>query len=60
MYEIYLISVNIHGSSLPTYKLRALTLMPAGDVPLTPLNATLPQLPNIRSCCEQKELPMEK
>lgn len=60
MYEVYLISVNGHGSSLPSYKLRALTLMPKADRPPTAkTNVSLPQLPNIRVCCEKQNVPME-
>ncbi|GAB6027715.1 hypothetical protein CHUAL_001951 [Chamberlinius hualienensis] len=60
MYEIYIISVNQHGSSLPTYRLRALTLLPESDqTDIQPTNVSIPDLPDIRGCCVKKGLPME-
>lgn len=49
MYEITVTSYNIHGSSLPSYAIRSLTLTP-GKMKQTKV-AAAPKLPDIRSCC---------
>lgn len=49
MYEITVTSYNIHGSSLPSYAIRSLTLTP-GKMKSTEV-AAAPKLPDIRSCC---------
>lgn len=49
MYEISVIAVNEHGSSLPSYYVRSLTLTP-GKLKQTTV-ADVPELPDIRSCC---------
>ncbi|RZF43428.1 hypothetical protein LSTR_LSTR001689 [Laodelphax striatellus] len=52
MYEITVIAKNVHGSSLPSYPVRSLTLIPgqsrqkAGKAP--------PKLPDVRGCCYEK------
>ncbi|XP_072944512.1 Ig-like and fibronectin type-III domain-containing protein 2 [Epargyreus clarus] len=49
MYEITVTSYNIHGSSLPSYAFRSLTLTP-GKMKPTKVEAA-PQLPDVRECC---------
>ncbi|XP_050664730.1 Ig-like and fibronectin type-III domain-containing protein 2 isoform X2 [Leptidea sinapis] len=49
MYEITVTSFNIHGSSLPSYSLRSLTLTP-GKMKSTAV-AKAPKLPDVRGCC---------
>ncbi|CAK1550359.1 unnamed protein product [Leptosia nina] len=49
MYEITVTSYNIHGSSLPSYSVRSLTLTP-GKMKSTAV-AAAPKLPDVRSCC---------
>ncbi|CAH0755584.1 unnamed protein product [Diatraea saccharalis] len=49
MYEITVTSYNIHGSSLPSYAIRSLTLTP-GKMKTTEV-AAAPKLPDVRSCC---------
>ncbi|XP_075980799.1 Ig-like and fibronectin type-III domain-containing protein 2 isoform X2 [Anticarsia gemmatalis] len=49
MYEITVTSYNIHGSSLPSYAIRSLTLTP-GKMKSTEV-AAAPKLPDVRSCC---------
>ncbi|XP_039279825.1 Ig-like and fibronectin type-III domain-containing protein 2 [Nilaparvata lugens] len=52
MYEVTVIAKNVHGSSLPSYPVRSLTLIPgqsrqkAGKAP--------PNLPDVRGCCYEK------
>ncbi|CAG2057021.1 unnamed protein product, partial [Timema podura] len=52
MYEIFVTALNIHGSSLPSYSVRALTLTP-GRLKSSQV-AEAPELPDIRSCCVNK------
>lgn len=52
MYEITVTSLNTHGSSLPSYSVRSLTLSP-GNMKSTKVSQT-PQLPDIKSCCANK------
>ncbi|XP_039756067.1 Ig-like and fibronectin type-III domain-containing protein 1 isoform X2 [Pararge aegeria] len=49
MYEITVTSYNIHGSSLPSYAIRGLTLTP-GKMRTTEV-AAAPKLPDVRGCC---------
>ncbi|CAB3252923.1 unnamed protein product [Arctia plantaginis] len=49
MYEIHVTSFNIHGSSLPSYGVRTLTLTP-GKMKTTEV-AAAPKLPDVRACC---------
>lgn len=49
MYEITVTSYNIHGSSLPSYAIRSLTLTP-GKMKSTDV-AAAPKLPDVRECC---------
>ncbi|CAH2043160.1 unnamed protein product, partial [Iphiclides podalirius] len=49
MYEITVTSYNIHGSSLPSYSVRSLTLTP-GKMKNIQV-ATAPKLPDVRGCC---------
>ncbi|GBP57931.1 Ig-like and fibronectin type-III domain-containing protein 2 [Eumeta japonica] len=49
MYEITVTSFNIHGSSLPSYAVRSLTLTP-GKMKQTEV-AAAPELPDVRACC---------
>jgi len=51
MYEITVTALNKHGSSLPSYSVRAVTL--SNDA-VVPKRAEAPQLPDIRSCCIKK------
>ncbi|XP_012543960.1 Ig-like and fibronectin type-III domain-containing protein 1 isoform X2 [Bombyx mori] len=50
MYEITVTSYNIHGSSLPSYAIRSLTLTP-GKMKTTEV-AAAPKLPDVKKCCE--------
>ncbi|KAJ0174849.1 hypothetical protein K1T71_009957 [Dendrolimus kikuchii] len=50
MYEITVTSYNIHGSSLPSYAVRSLTLTP-GKMRTTDV-ASAPKLPDVKACCE--------
>ncbi|CAH1112848.1 unnamed protein product [Psylliodes chrysocephalus] len=52
MYEITVTAVNTHGSSLPSYSVRSLTLTP-GNIKQT-TTGQAPQLPDIKSCCSNK------
>ncbi|XP_013140886.1 PREDICTED: Ig-like and fibronectin type-III domain-containing protein C25G4.10 isoform X1 [Papilio polytes] len=49
MYEVTVTSFNIHGSSLPSYSVRSLTLTP-GKMKTTQV-APAPKLPDVRGCC---------
>lgn len=49
MYEITVTSYNIHGSSLPSYGIRSLTLTPGKRRPSAV--AAAPKLPDVRACC---------
>ncbi|XP_045488804.1 Ig-like and fibronectin type-III domain-containing protein 2 isoform X1 [Pieris rapae] len=49
MYEITVTSYNIHGSSLPSYSVRSLTLTPGKMKPTAV--AAAPKLPDVKSCC---------
>lgn len=65
MYEVTVTSENMHGSSLPTYALRTLTLGsdPTFDLP-TPANITsndsLPGIPDVRGCCVKRGVKQER
>jgi len=56
MYEITVVAVNKHGSSLPSTAIRSLTL--SSDQKTSRRtntdNSKLPPLPDIRSCCMKK------
>ncbi|KAK7792924.1 hypothetical protein R5R35_008001 [Gryllus longicercus] len=58
MYEIAVVARNLHGESLPSEAVRALTLAPAdagaepGDA--APGGAATPPLPDVRGCCTAK------
>ncbi|KAB0793035.1 hypothetical protein PPYR_12655 [Photinus pyralis] len=52
MYEISVLAVNSHGSSLPSYSVRSLTLTP-GKIKPTAV-AEVPELPDIKECCVKK------
>ncbi|KAK4873942.1 hypothetical protein RN001_013302 [Aquatica leii] len=52
MYEVTVTSINDHGSSLPSYSVRSLTLTPGKIKPTAVAEA--PQLPDIKACCESK------
>lgn len=49
MYEVTVTSYNIHGSSLPSYAIRSLTLTP-GKMKSTQV-AAAPKLPDVKGCC---------
>ncbi|ODM96583.1 Ig-like and fibronectin type-III domain-containing protein C25G4.10 [Orchesella cincta] len=51
MYEISVSAFNIHGRSLPSNRVRALTLAPGV---IRPEPKTAPKLPDIKSCCITK------
>ncbi|XP_057659770.1 Ig-like and fibronectin type-III domain-containing protein 1 isoform X1 [Diorhabda carinulata] len=52
MYEITVTAINRHGSSLPSYSIRTLTLTPGSTK--QPIASQPPQLPDIKSCCVNK------
>ncbi|XP_068081772.1 Ig-like and fibronectin type-III domain-containing protein 2 [Anabrus simplex] len=52
MYEIIVVAKNHHGSSLPSYAIRTMTLSPGKMKPTTVGEA--PTLPDIKSCCIKK------
>ncbi|KAJ8984656.1 hypothetical protein NQ317_015747 [Molorchus minor] len=52
MYEVRVSALNTHGSSLPSYSVRSLTLTP-GNMKQTAVGQP-PQLPDIGSCCFNK------
>lgn len=52
MYEVTVTALNIHGSSLPSYSVRSLTLTPGKMKPTAVAEA--PQLPDIKGCCVKK------
>lgn len=51
MYEITVTAMNKHGSSLPSYAVRAVTL-PVGK--FKPAVAEAPKLPDVKGCCIEK------
>lgn len=51
MYEITVTAFNIHGRSLPSVKVRTLTLAPGLSRPKT---GEVPAIPDIKSCCRAK------
>uniref|UniRef100_A0A131YT19 Neural cell adhesion molecule l1 n=1 Tax=Rhipicephalus appendiculatus TaxID=34631 RepID=A0A131YT19_RHIAP len=65
MYEVTVTSENMHGTSLPTYAVRTLTLgaEPSFDLP-TPenitSNETLPSIPDVRGCCIKRGVKQER
>lgn len=52
MYEVTVSALNIHGSSLPSYAVRSLTLTPGKMKPTAVAEA--PRLPDIKTCCANK------
>lgn len=52
MYEVTVKALNTHGSSLPSYAVRSLTLTP-GKMKTTTVGEA-PKLPDIKSCCANK------
>ncbi|KDR18237.1 Ig-like and fibronectin type-III domain-containing protein 1 [Zootermopsis nevadensis] len=52
MYELSVTALNIHGSSLPSYSVRTLTLTPGQTKPNSV--AQVPELPDIKTCCTKK------
>lgn len=52
MYEVTVTAVNNHGSSLPSYSVRSLTLNSGNMKPS--ISGEAPKLPDIRSCCVRK------
>lgn len=68
MYEVTVTSENMHGTSLPTYALRTLTLSsePSYDLPPPAENVTSsgnessPAIPDVRGCCVQKGVKQER
>lgn len=52
MYEVTVTAANSHGSSLPSYVVRSLTLTPGKMKPTAVAEA--PVVPDIRSCCINK------
>lgn len=52
MYEVTVSALNSHGSSLPSYAVRSLTLTP-GKMKSTTVGEA-PKLPDIKSCCANK------
>jgi hypothetical protein len=48
MYEIAVTAFNIHGRSLPSEKVRTLTLAPGV---IRPNSTSPPELPDIKTCC---------
>lgn len=52
MYEVTVTAVNKHGSSLPSYSVRSLTLNPGKMKPS--IAGEAPKLPDIRGCCIKK------
>lgn len=52
MYEVTVSALNAHGSSLPSYSIRSLTLTP-GKMKTTTVGEA-PKLPDIKSCCANK------
>ncbi|XP_044737933.1 Ig-like and fibronectin type-III domain-containing protein 1 isoform X2 [Chrysoperla carnea] len=59
MYEITVTSLNKHGSSLPSYTVRALTQTPGKLRPTVP-SGKAPKLPNTRECCIRKGITHDK
>ncbi|CAG2122835.1 unnamed protein product, partial [Medioppia subpectinata] len=61
MYEIQMSAVNKFGDSLPTDPIRALTLAPESDTQKIPKSIkTDPKLPNIRKCCENNGVVLDR
>ncbi|XP_017783380.1 PREDICTED: Ig-like and fibronectin type-III domain-containing protein 2 isoform X2 [Nicrophorus vespilloides] len=52
MYEVTVSALNIHGSSLPSYRVRSLTLTPGKIKPT--MAGTSPKLPDVKGCCMKK------
>lgn len=52
MYELSVTALNIHGSSLPSYSVRTLTMTPGKMKPTAVAQA--PGLPDIKTCCINK------
>ncbi|XP_064458219.1 Ig-like and fibronectin type-III domain-containing protein 1 [Ornithodoros turicata] len=66
MYEVTVTSENRHGSSLPSYALRTLTLntemtiIPSSNATTNDTDDMLPKLPDIRSCCVKNGVKQER
>ncbi|XP_042905607.1 Ig-like and fibronectin type-III domain-containing protein 2 isoform X1 [Parasteatoda tepidariorum] len=62
MYEVRVTSENSHGTSMPTYAVRALTLSSDSRdaVPVNTSEIYFAHLPNITKCCEDKGVPQGK
>lgn len=54
MYEITVTAGNQHGTSLPSYAIRAMTLPPGKSKPKTTGEA--PKLPDVRGCCIERNV----
>lgn len=52
MYEVSVYAANTHGTSLPSYRVRSLTLTPGKIKPT--IAGEAPKLPDITGCCTQK------
>ncbi|XP_055384146.1 Ig-like and fibronectin type-III domain-containing protein 1 isoform X3 [Condylostylus longicornis] len=52
MYSIFVTAHNKHGSSLPSFRIRALTLESGGIGRQTSM-AVIPVLPDVRGCCQR-------
>lgn len=62
MYEVEVIALNIHGTSLPSYRVRTLTLIPTADEEKEKKengNSTVLEIPDVRACCIREGLPMQ-
>ncbi|XP_067138192.1 Ig-like and fibronectin type-III domain-containing protein 1 [Centruroides vittatus] len=57
MYEVQMVSVNEHGTSLPTYASRAITFSNNDTNKIIP-QTTVPHLPDVIGCCEQRGVPL--
>lgn len=53
MYEVTVIAANGHGTSLPSYAVRTLTLTPGSETPPMTIGQT-PELPDTKKCCIEK------
>nr|CAI5827663.1 unnamed protein product [Callosobruchus analis] len=54
MYEISVTASNKHGSSLPSYTVRSLTLAPGTSKPTSGVPSAPPNLPDVRQCCQRR------
>uniref|UniRef100_T1HB70 Uncharacterized protein n=1 Tax=Rhodnius prolixus TaxID=13249 RepID=T1HB70_RHOPR len=58
MYEVTLVAKNKHGTSLPSYPIRSLTMVAGQMKTQTPKK--VPKLPNVKQCCLEKGIKHEK